>query len=137
MTAAPDDTGVWPEPDGHPYIFGKQWHTSDLTLFYAPFHIAATPDEVRARMKSDSRLSSRGDPSTRWDDWYYYADWPNYFPRVSLADMTSFDGGAGWYDQVETLQGRNGTYVCHGILSFELVESVMRYARHLVEDRFH
>ena len=108
-----------------------------LTLYYAPIHVASSPDEVRSRMESDSHESTRHDPSTRWIGWLSYADWPSYFPRVSLADMTSFDGGAGWYDQVESIQGHNDTYLCHGILSFELVELVMRYARHLVEDRFH
>ena len=68
--------------------------------------------------------------------WKDYADWPRYFPRVSLADMASFDGGPGWYDQVEALQGQNHTYLCHGVLSFELVERVARYARDLVEHRF-
>lgn len=131
-----DDSGAYPPPVGHPYIFGKQWKQSDLTLYYAPIEGDLTEDQIRARMEADSRLSTKDAPDARFGEWKNYADWPRYFPRVSLDDMSSFRGGAGWYDQVEALQGQNNTYLCHGIMSFELVELVMRYARHVVDERF-
>jgi predicted NAD/FAD-dependent oxidoreductase len=144
LQPGPDDTPKWPEPVGHPYIFGQQWHHARLTLLYAPIGADVGPDEVWSQMEQDLELSIRDHPESglirrpgsdaaTWKD---YADWPRYFPRVDLADMASFRGGAGWYDQVEALQGENHTYLCHGIVSFELVERVMRYARDLVEHRF-
>ena len=83
---------------------------------------------ARDRMEATLKLSSEGSPATRWRQWEDYADWPRYFPRVSIDDMASFGGGPGWYDQVEAIQGDNHTYLCHGVVSFELVERVMRYA---------
>jgi len=136
MQPAAGDSGEWPTPDGHPYIFGKQWHDSDLTLYYAPIVGEQSDDQIRSRMEHDSKLSAREHRDTRWGEWKNFADWPRYFPRVSIDDMSGFQGGDGWYDQVEALQGQNRTYLCHGILSFELVELVMRYARHLVDERF-
>jgi hypothetical protein len=51
--------------------------------------------------------------------------------------MINFDGtGESWYDLVEALQGTNETYYVHGVVAFELVESIMEYARNLVEARF-
>ncbi len=136
MQPADHDSGAWPNADGQPYIFGKQWKKNELNLYYAPIDYDVTADEVRNRMEAVSALASKHDPETKFGEWKNYADWPRYFPRVSLGDMSSFQGGAGWYDQVEQLQGENKTYVCHGILSFELVELVMRYARHLVDERY-
>lgn len=136
LQPGPDDTPAWPEMRGYPFIFGKQWKEADLTLFYAPIAKPVDRTEIRKLMEDTLEQSSRGHPDTSWRGWEDYADWPRYFPHVSLEDMRSFDGGAGWYDQVEAIQGRQDTYVCHGIMSFELVERVMRYARDLVDHRF-
>jgi len=136
LQPGPDDTGAWPDQDGHPFIFGKQWEDADLTLFYAPIGEDVDADHIKGQMQTDAELSGRGAPSMRWGEWQDYADWPRYFPRVSLEDMASFQGGPGWYDQVEAIQGDNHTYLCHGVVSFELVERVVRYARDLVENRF-
>jgi oxygen-dependent protoporphyrinogen oxidase len=58
-------------------------------------------------------------------------EWPDYFPRVNSAAMM-----AGFYDQVEALQGNKGLYYVGGTLSFETVETSARYARSLVDARF-
>ena len=136
LQPGPDDTGTWPDQDGHPFIFGKQWEDADLTLFYAPIGADVDADQIKERMQADAELSGRDTPDMRWVGWQDYADWPRYFPRVSLEDMASFQDGPGWYDQVEAIQGENHTYLCHGLVSFELVERVVRYARDLVEHRF-
>jgi hypothetical protein len=139
LQPGPDDTPAWPPPIGHPFIFGQQWKHAELTLFYAPIGEDVSRDQIQAQMEHDAKLSgAHATPPMAWGEWQddFYADWPRYFPRVSLADMASFDGGPGWYDQVEALQGQNHTYLCHGVLSFELVERVARYARDLVEHRF-
>jgi hypothetical protein len=136
IQAAPGDTGAYPPANGNPYIFGKQWKQSELTLYYAPIEEPVSEDDVRNRMEAISDLSNRAFPNSQFGDWYTYSNWPHYFPRVSLSDMSSFRGGKGWYDQVEELQGQNNTYLCHGIVSFELVELIMRYARHLIDTHF-
>jgi oxygen-dependent protoporphyrinogen oxidase len=58
-------------------------------------------------------------------------EWPDYFPRVSSANMQ-----AGFYDQVEALQGSGGLYYVGGTMSFETVETSARYAKALVDSRF-
>jgi protoporphyrinogen/coproporphyrinogen III oxidase len=58
-------------------------------------------------------------------------EWPDYFPRVNSAALT-----AGFYDQVEALQGNKGLYYVGGTLSFETVETAARYAKSLVDARF-
>ena len=136
MRDAADDKGVWPKADGNPYIFGKQWRDSELNLYYAPIEEDVDRDQVREQMKKVSAMGSKNDPGTHFGEWQNYADWPHYFPRVSLENMQSFNQGPGWYDQVEALQGSNRTYLCHGVMSFELVELVMRYARHLVDNKY-
>ena len=126
---AAGDSGAYPQENGTPYIFGKQWKESELNLYYAPLHGNPSLQQVRARLEEVSNISTAGHPDSVFGQWQCSADWPSYFPRVSIPDMAGFQGEIGWYDQVETLQGQHHTYYCHGILSFELVELVMRYAR--------
>lgn len=136
MRATDADSGEFPPQNGSPYIFGKQWKTSELNLYYAPLApMLGDPErEDQIRTVSDQSLPS-GSPSTfvRFET---FADWPQYFPRVSIDDMAGFHGSIGWYDQVEAIQGQHRTVYCHGTLSFELVELVMRYARHLTDQHF-
>ena len=136
MRSVAGDSGSWPKADGNPYIFGKQWRDSELNLYYAPIEEAVDRDQVREQMQKISAMASENDPETRFGEWQDYANWPHYFPRVSLENMQSFNNGPGWYDQVEALQGSNRTFLCHGVMSFELVELVMRYARHLVTEKY-
>ncbi len=58
-------------------------------------------------------------------------EWTDYFPRVNAAALA-----AGFYDQVEALQGQGGLYYVGGTLSFETVETSARYARSLVDASF-
>ena len=136
LQPAAGDSGAYPHENGTPYIFGKQWKESELNLYYAPLHGNPSLQQVRARLEEVSNISTAGHPDSVFGQWQCSADWPSYFPRVSIPDMAGFQGEIGWYDQVETLQGQHHTYYCHGILSFELVELVMRYARHLVDRHF-
>ena len=136
MRATPGDNGAFPPPNGSPYIFGKQWKDSELNLYYAPLAPMLGDPEREAQIRTVSEQSlPAGSPSV-FHEFVHYANWPQYFPRVSVDDMTGLHGTIGWYDQVEAIQGQNHTYWCHGVLSFELVELVMRYARHLTEQHF-
>jgi oxygen-dependent protoporphyrinogen oxidase len=58
-------------------------------------------------------------------------EWDNYFPRV---DRATFD--AGFFNQVDALQGQQGLYYVGGTLAFETVEHTASHARSLILDRF-
>jgi hypothetical protein len=53
-----------------------------------------------------------------------------YFPQVPQSAID-----AGFYDDLEGIQGKNGTFYTGALLNFELVEKAMEYSRSLV-DRF-
>ncbi len=54
-----------------------------------------------------------------------------YFPHVSVESMR-----AGFYDDLEALQGQFHTYYTGEILAFTLVELIVNYSRELVETHF-
>ena len=54
-----------------------------------------------------------------------------YFPRVNTASMQ-----AGFYDQVDDMQGKGGVYFVGSSLSFETVEHTTRFARTLIRRHF-
>jgi oxygen-dependent protoporphyrinogen oxidase len=58
-------------------------------------------------------------------------EWDNYFPRV---DRAAFD--AGFFEQVDALQGQQGLYYVGGTLAFETVEHTSSHARSLILERF-
>lgn len=61
---------------------------------------------------------------------YAQKQW-EYFPHVSSQDIK-----AGWFDQMEALQGLKNTYYLGSALSFELVENVVAYSNELVQKHF-
>ncbi len=145
LMVQPDMGGAYPpfdptdEPpgNGHPWIFGKQWDDSKLLLFYANVPHDTDEDHVVETARRDCETCCRVGGSGHWVEQHSYHPWPQYFPHVEVADMIDFDGtGESWYDLVEALQGTNETYYVHGVVAFELVESIMEYARALVESRF-
>jgi hypothetical protein len=56
--------------------------------------------------------------------------WP-YFPHVGLTDFR-----AGFYDQLESLQGFRHTYYSSSLLAFETVGTTVAYSRGLVDRYF-
>lgn len=141
LQAEPHMRGTFPGIDdnpGHPWIFGRQWPDSQLLLFYANVPHETPEDAVvdQAAADCDAAMSDQHQPGT-WQGVHTYQRWPEYFPHVSVEDMRDFRGsGEGWYDLVEGLQGRNETYWIHGVVAYELVESIMEYARVVVERSF-
>lgn len=122
---------------GHPWIFGKQWDDSELLLFYASVERGAPAPGVQDQARADCTLACELGGSGVWKELHSYQEWPQYFPHVSVEDTRSYgETGEGWYDLVEALQGHASTYWVHGVVAFELVESIMAYARALVEARF-
>ena len=67
--------------------------------------------------------SGRGTPLNS-DDWAY-------FPHVPCAAVD-----AGFYSELEAMQGENRTFYCGGLLAFELVECIAEYSHHLVQAHF-
>ena len=57
-------------------------------------------------------------------------DWA-YFPHVPCAAVD-----AGFYSELEAMQGENRTFYSGGLLAFELVESIAEYSHHLVQTHF-
>lgn len=54
----------------------------------------------------------------------------NYFPHVKTENL------AGYYERLENLQGRLGTYYLGSLMNFETVETNAKYAKQLVLERF-
>jgi hypothetical protein len=54
-----------------------------------------------------------------------------YYPRVSEAQLRS-----GWFERLEAMQGRRGTYHCGGLTTFWDVEHAMRSGQELVARYF-
>jgi hypothetical protein len=57
-------------------------------------------------------------------------DWA-YFPHVPYAAVD-----AGFYRELEDLQGANRTFYCGGLLAFELVETIAEHSHWLVQTHF-
>jgi hypothetical protein len=62
--------------------------------------------------------------------WESYMQWP-YFSHVEVDQMRD-----GWFADLERLQGRSRTFWVGGAASFEAVEPIVRYSKHLVERHF-
>ena len=62
--------------------------------------------------------------------WFTYDRWP-YFQHVTHGDMED-----GWYRRLEALQGQNRTFYVGGATSFELIEPILEYSKHLVATHF-
>ena len=57
----------------------------------------------------------------------------SYFPHVSKDKIFS---PGGFYDELDEIQGKNGTFWIGGLLNFELVEMSMRYSKYFIEKYF-
>ena len=59
--------------------------------------------------------------------------WNNfpYFPHVTTEDFA-----AGWYRDLEAMQGTNRTFYNGGVMAFELIEPIVEYSDDLVRAHF-
>jgi hypothetical protein len=123
-------------PIGTPWAITRQADDSDLIQFYARLPSESELDREtthRKVLKAVRDLIGRfgGDVSQIDDNiWHSFDCWP-YFMHVDAKAI-----GAGFYDQLEALQGTQSTYYAGGLLDFELVERTIRYSKKLVNDRF-
>jgi predicted NAD/FAD-binding protein len=97
----------------------------DVFLFYAYGGDGVGVDAVRANLaRVVGTFGGTVDELLTTQTW-------RYFPHVSSAEMT-----AGFYDDLEGLQGQWHTWMVGEALAFTLVELSARYARDLVTRRF-
>lgn len=128
-----------PDLSTYVYPYARRFTPGEPTVFYPPvpgpddvlvFYAYGGPgvdeDHVRERI-----VAAVTDPviGGRVVEFLTTQHW-RYFPHVDSAAMT-----AGFYDEIEALQGRWGTYYVGEILSFTLVEQNAEYARHVVDTR--
>ena len=96
-------------------------------MFYSYGDATTTVDAVRANIRA---LVDRPEFSGRLERFLVTHHW-RYFPHVGAEAMQ-----AGFFDALEGRQGRRRTYYVGELLSFPLVELVVRHAHGLVDARF-
>ena len=110
----------------------KIYDDSDMTIF---FNLSPTeeydPDEIVERIRNQvSELPDYDGKPARLKEKVSQHGW-HYFPHVSLTDFS-----AGFYDQLESLQGFEQTYYNSSLLAFETVGNTVAYSRGLVNRYF-
>jgi hypothetical protein len=119
-----------PEPErGEPYVVTRQYPDNDFISIYSRGDRGQKigRPEIEANNERFLREIKAREPAihaANCDDWAY-------FPHVPCAAMD-----AGFYSELEALQGTDRTYYCGGLLAFELVETIAEYAHHLVQTHF-
>lgn len=119
-----------PEPEhGQPCVATRQYPENDFISIYSRGDRAGTIGikEIDANNVKFLRDIGAKDPQKHAfsnDDWAYFPHVP--YPAVD----------AGFYSELEGLQGENRTFYCGGLLAFELVETIAEHAHNLVERHF-
>jgi hypothetical protein len=115
-------------PNGinHTNVWANRDRNSPMYVAYQLVDRSITPDQITATLAAD--VASQGGS---FGGLLLRQEWDNYFPHVSVESMQ-----AGFYDQMEALQGKNNTWYVGGTLSFETVEHSARYAQTLVQTYF-
>ena len=110
-----------------PTVFYPPRADSDLYLFYAYGEAATTVEEVRANIEA-----TLADEAFRGELLEYLTTqhW-RYFPHVSAHAMA-----AGFYDDLDAMQGRFNTWYVGELLSFSLVELIHLHARDVIDRAF-
>ena len=61
------------------------------------------------------------------EDYITHDEW-NYFPHIPVSAFQ-----AGWYFELEALQGENRTWYAGGLMAFDLIEPIVEYSEDLAE----
>lgn len=120
-----------PERLGHLMVYYRRWRdTKDqvITTYALRKHKDSQElpyEEVKKTVLDD--LKTMKNPASK-----VVNEWTNYyFPHVF-----SDDYAAGWYDQVEAMQGKYDTFYAGEIMSFGDMDETAEYSRELVERFF-
>ncbi|MFO1394025.1 MAG: FAD-dependent oxidoreductase [Steroidobacteraceae bacterium] len=114
---------------GHPYVVTRQYPENDFISVYSRGDRAQSigrPEILENNRRFLAAITDK-DPTAHpslCDDWAY-------FPHVPV-DV--FD--AGFYGELEALQGQRRTFYTGGLLAFELVETIAEYSHGLVQQHF-
>jgi protoporphyrinogen oxidase len=124
---------VLPPPSvGEPLVLSQQYEDNELTAFYAylPTQDPTPGDEARFKEQVARYARAVGGRIRQDDDWHQYDVW-HYFRHIGPADFR-----AGYYDDWESIQGKNSTYYVGGLFDFDFIEGIIRYSKNLVEKNF-
>lgn len=123
-------TFALPLPEtGQPFVVTRQFPHNDFVSVYTRGDRGNTIGRHEVWAANESFLARIMDraptrQSRTCDEWAY-------FPHVPVDAVD-----AGFYRDLEALQGANRTYYCGGLLAFELVETIAEYSHHLVQTHF-
>jgi hypothetical protein len=119
-----------PKPEqGRPYVVTRQYPDNDFISIYTRGDREGkiNREEVKRnneKFLSEIRAENPAVHSFTVDDWAY-------FPHVSVDAVDN-----GFYTELDSLQGKNRTFYCGGLLAFELVETIAEHAHKLVQTHF-
>ncbi len=110
----------------------KIYADSPMTIF---FNLAPSADVDQQKILEKIRAQVAALPpyegaTARVTGQHQHKTWP-YFPHVRLTDFR-----AGFYDQLESLQGFRHTFYASSLLAFETVGNTVAYSRGLVDRYF-
>jgi predicted NAD/FAD-binding protein len=110
---------------GHLMLWYQRWPDTPLDTLYALGDPSMTQETVAELLSEDlQRMGASLDRVVDVRRW-------RYFPHVSPRTMA-----AGYYEQLEALQGANRTYYAGEVMSFASVELCARYSEALVRRHF-
>ncbi len=121
-----------PPPVGDPLAIMQHYKDNELMIFYAylPTKEPTLEDEVRLKEQVAGYVQALGGRIRFEVDWHSYDVW-HYFRHVDPADFLD-----GFYDQLESIQGKNRTYYVGGLFDFDFIEGIVQYSKDLVEKNF-
>jgi predicted NAD/FAD-binding protein len=121
--------GMWPIPRvGQPWAMTQQYADSEFVQFYTRLDDWTAESKTTVIEAVGQLVRAFG--AVFPENYITYNEW-SYFPHVSVDDIRS-----GFYDRFEALQGRSNTFYCGSLAAFELVETVVKYSRQLVDTHF-
>jgi len=114
-----------PEAIGHVTAIINREDVPGVWTSYQPVPWVISSDKVMNLLKEDVRqLGGYVGGIIKHKQW-------NYFPHVKTQILYN-----GFYEKIEALQAKKGTYYIGGIMNFEAVENTCQYAKKLVKTYF-
>lgn len=110
-------------PAGHPWGVSKMWADVDVVLYYTVVEQGTSEDDVDRLIREDTNRMG-GDVG----ELIVREKWDRYFPHVASTDLA-----AGWFEQVEAMQGEHATWYTGGAMASETIEPILRYTQDLVQ----
>jgi len=113
---------------GHPWEIMRPWPESNAAVFYSFGEDGVTREQIDERIRADVQALY---PQARLGKILQQVCWSDYFPHVTAAELA-----AGFYDDLEALQGQRSTYYAGALPAFETVANTTDYSRQLIERFF-